>query len=165
MLIAWIPATLWLAVITTESTKTFSGNNTLAWLLKLLRDVHIHASFGQAFYLNMILRKAGHFTGYAILSWLTFRGWMEMLAYQNFARFRQVVRRWRLRASALAVLCTIVVAGLDEFHQSFLPGRTGVVRDVILDSMGGVFVQSILLLYWTRNSRKTEKADVPVCLE
>ena len=47
----------------------------------------------------------------------------------------------------------MVVASLDEFHQSFLPGRTGVFRDVVLDTMGAIFVQALLLRYWTRRKK------------
>ena len=48
----------------------------------------------------------------------------------------------------LGVLVTLVVASLDEFHQTFLPGRTGTYRDVILDTFGGIFAQILVLLLW-----------------
>jgi VanZ family protein len=143
-------------VIATESTRTFSGNNTFLWLWRFVLALHIPVSPPQLLYANAILRKTGHFTGYAILSWFAFRGWMETLAWQALHRRRMVVRRWQLRAALLAILCTVAVASLDEFHQSFLPGRTGVVRDVVLDTMGGIFMQLLLLLYWTRSTDKNK---------
>ena len=139
-------------VIATESTKTFSANHTFTWLVRLVSLLHLKMTATQILYLNGILRKAGHFTGYGILSWVAFRGWTETLAYQIFRRKARVIRRWHLRAAVLAVLCTMAVAALDEFHQSFLAGRTGVFHDVVLDTMGGVFVQFVLLFYWSWKS-------------
>ena len=47
----------------------------------------------------------------------------------------------------------MIVAGyasLDEFHQSFVPGRTPAVTDVLLDTTGGAAAQAIagLVLLW-----------------
>ena len=157
VLVAWLPTIVWLMVIATESTKTFSANHTFTWLTHLVSLLHLKMTPLQVLYLNGVLRKAGHFTGYAILSWVAFRGWTETLAWQTFRRTARVVRRWHLRAAALSVLCTMAVAALDEFHQSFLPGRTGVFHDVILDSMGGIFTQCLLLLYWSRKDKGKNK--------
>jgi VanZ family protein len=38
-----------------------------------------------------------------------------------------------------------VVASADEFHQTFLPGRTGRPQDVLLDMIGACTLQ---LLFW-----------------
>jgi len=38
------------------------------------------------------------------------------------------------------------VAGLDEWHQSFLPTRTGTLHDVILDTCAGIAAQVLLFL-------------------
>ena len=43
----------------------------------------------------------------------------------------------------LSVIITIVLiilaAGFDEFHQTFVDGRSGSIKDVIIDTIGGVF--------------------------
>jgi len=131
----------------------------MIWLYRLLSHFSDHITWAQIYYINFALRKTGHFLGYAALSWFAFRGWMETLAYQRGrwlakkSRRDMAQQRWHLRAAVLAVLVTLAVAALDEFHQARLPGRTATVRDVILDTMGGVFAQTLLLLYWTRNKR------------
>jgi VanZ family protein len=58
------------------------------------------------------------------------------------------VKRWHLwrRASVLAVLSTLVVASLDEYHQSFLPSRTSSPIDVGIDVCGAIAFQLVLLL-------------------
>lgn len=150
---------IWCVVIAFESTSYFSGDRTMLWTRRLLGLFVDHPGFVQVYHFNHLLRKTGHFVGYATLSWFAFRGWMETLAYQRerfllrAGRPLSNERRWHLRAAILAVLVTLAVAALDEFHQSHLAGRTGVFRDVILDTMGGIFAQCLLLWYWTKKKR------------
>jgi VanZ family protein len=156
LFLAWLPTALWCVVIAFESTTTFSGDHTAMWTRRLFSLFSIHLNASQVELANHLLRKTGHFFGYGVMSWFAFRGWMETLAWQReralFRAGRPIAgeRRWHLRAAILAVLVTFAVASLDEFHQTRLPGRTGVFRDVILDTMGGVLAQILLLLYWTR---------------
>ena len=155
LLIAWIPTMAWVLVIACESTGTFTGARTMIWTHRLLSLFSDHVSLNVVEILNHVLRKTGHFFGYATLSWFFFRGWTETLAYRHERLLVKLgrpitARRWHLRAAVLAVLCTFVIASLDEFHQTYLPGRTGVFHDVVLDTMGGVFAQTLLLLYWTK---------------
>jgi VanZ family protein len=58
------------------------------------------------------------------------------------------VRHWTLwrRASVAAVLCTLVIATLDEYHQSFIPSRTSSPIDVGIDLCGAMAAQLLLLL-------------------
>jgi VanZ family protein len=150
----------WLMVIAWES-MGLSGEVTGGWIARTLGRL-LPLSHQQIMLTNHLLRKMGHFTGYALLSWFAFRGWMETLTYRaeralvRAGKHIDVRRRWHLRAALLAVLCTMLVAALDEFHQAFVPGRTGVFHDVVLDTMGALFAQFCLLLYWT--GRRTPKA-------
>ena len=41
---------------------------------------------------------------------------------------------------------TAAVASLDEWHQTFLPSRTGALHDVILDSASALAVQILLFV-------------------
>jgi len=158
LLLAWVPTLLWCVVISFESTTTFSGDHTAMWLRRLLALFSGHITWSQVELANDVLRKIGHFFGYGTMSCFAFLGWTETFAWQ---RDRALIRagqpatgerRWHLRAAVLAVVVTAAVASLDEFHQSYLPGRTGVFRDVILDTMGGVVVQ--VLLFWYLSRRK-----------
>jgi VanZ family protein len=142
---AWIAAILWLIVIAIESTNLASSNNTSRMLYPLL-----HFLFGMDHrhfeHLHFYIRKGGHVFGYGMLSILLFRAWRETLADVNRAR-------WTLRWATLAVLGTVLVASLDEWHQSFIPSRTGTPRDVLLDTCAGIAAQFLLLLIYAR-SRK-----------
>jgi VanZ family protein len=85
---------------------------------------------------HALLRKIGHIVGYFILSVLMFRSWR--------ATFPRLSTRWCLQWATVALLSTSLVAMLDEWHQSFLPSRTGTFRDVMLDSAAALVAQVAL---------------------
>jgi len=138
---AWIALILWLIVIAIESTTYLSSQNTSRFLYPLLHFIFgiDYASFEPY---HVFLRKSGHVFGYGLLSILLFRAWRETLPSQAGAK-------WTLRWASIAVLGTALVASLDEWHQSYLPSRTGTVRDVFLDTGAGIAAQLILFL-WLR---------------
>lgn len=135
---AWIAATLWLIVIAIESTTYLSAHNTSRILYPLLHFFFglNHARFE---HWHFYIRKAGHVFGYGLLSILLFRAWRETLPSIRNAR-------WTFRWASIAVLGTALVASLDEWHQSFLPTRTGTVRDVVLDTCAGIAAQILVFL-------------------
>jgi VanZ family protein len=143
----WLPSVFWLAVIVTESTNLGSSEHTGRILYPIF-----HYLFGmspQRFeVLHVILRKTGHFVGYATLSVLLFRSWR--------GTFPRLSTRWCLQWAVLGFVCTVLVAALDEFHQSFLPSRTGTFRDVLLDSCAALFAQIVLFLILRRRSSGIE---------
>ncbi|MFZ0958656.1 MAG: VanZ family protein [Candidatus Sulfotelmatobacter sp.] len=147
---AWIAAILWLIVIAIESSSLGSSNNTSRILYPLL-----HFLFGldpfRFEHVHFFIRKGGHVFGYGLLSLLLFRAWRETLRLPGSAN-------WTLRWVNLAVLGTMLVASLDEYHQSFNPERTGTVRDVILDTCAGITVQ-ILLFLWFRLRKSRESRN------
>jgi len=66
--------------------------------------------------------------------WL--RAWWMTLPHSRF-----------LHDAALALLGTTLVASLDEWHQSYLPNRTGSAWDVLLDSCGAIALQLAVYIY------------------
>lgn len=145
----WIAAILWLIVIAIESTDWLSSHNTGRLLYPIF-----HFLFGvdRAHFepWNHFLRKLGHVVGYGFLSFLLFRAWRETLP-----RLTQLGKnlRWTFRWSAIAVLGTAIVASLDEWHQTFIPSRTGRWQDVVLDTSAAIATQFLLFVffYWTRS--------------
>lgn len=147
LLKAWIAAILWLIVITIESTSYLSGQNTSHILYPIFHFLFgVDAAHFEPW--HHLLRKTGHVIGYGLLSFFLFRAWRETLPAQS--------RKWTLRWSGLAVLGTLLVASLDEWHQTFLPSRTGRWQDVVLDTSAGIGVQLILLLFL----RKSESSSL-----
>jgi VanZ family protein len=128
----WWPALLWAVVISAFSTGVFTSDNTSRIIVPVLRWFFPHASQQTLFLLHYFIRKTGHVTEYFILSLLVLRGIR--------AGKRGVTIGWALAAIAV-VGC---YAALDEFHQSFVPGRTAAVSDVLLDTAGGVAAQVVV---------------------
>ena len=135
---AWIALILWLIVIAIESTTYLSSQNTSRFLYPLLHFLFGINEAGFEPY-HVFIRKSGHVFGYGLLSILLFRAWRETLPSSRGAR-------WTIRWANIAVLGTCLVASLDEWHQSFLPTRSGTVRDVILDTCAGIVAQLALFL-------------------
>jgi VanZ family protein len=91
------------------------------------------------------MRKTGHVLGYGILSVLLFRAWRVTLpVYGN--------PRWSIVWARTAFFMAALGASLDEWHQTFIPTRTGSIRDVLLDSTAALAAQ-ILLFLWLQRGR------------
>src|ERR1039458_2083975 len=147
LLKAWIAAILWLIVIAIESSALLSASNTSRILYPLL-----HFLFGLDWlrfeYWHFYIRKAGHVVGYAILSILLFRAWRPPLPAMSDVK-------WTPRWATIAILGTALVASLDEWHQSFIPSRTGTIRDVVLDTCAGIGAQLLIFLWWKSLGKRT----------
>jgi VanZ family protein len=136
---AWIPAIFWLCIIAVESTSYLSADNTSRFLYPFL---HFLLGLDPARFAvwHHYIRKTGHFVGYFTLSCLLFRAWRVTLPIAESMR-------WAMRWGTVSFLMTTLVASLDEWHQTFIPSRTGTVRDVILDSSAALTAQIVILLW------------------
>jgi VanZ family protein len=161
----WWPVVFWLGVIRAESTDTASSANTGAILYKVITTLVPHVEPSFVVQLNAVLRKTGHFLGYAILSALV----LFALRYTNRDRLRNLLHRpwgiylrdyWRAEWALLGILLTIVTAAFDEIHQTFIPSRTGRWQDVVLDTCGAVVIQVVIYL-WSSRAIRQKRAPVP----
>ena len=148
LLRAWWPAAVWIGLISIESTDAFSSDNTQSMLYAFLTRLFGHVNLYDLLVFNFYLRKTGHFLGYGMLALLLLRGWRATLGY---------ARAWLTRESLLAWTGTTFVASMDEWHQSFIPSRTGTVKDVILDSIAGL-VFLLIAYFWLRRSTVAEQS-------
>ena len=141
---------VWLGVIAIESTATLSSENTGRFLYPIF---HFLFALDPVRFLtwHFFLRKSGHVIGYGLLSILLFRAWRATLP-------RVGTRRWSIAWARSAFLMTVLVASLDEWHQTFLPSRTGTIHDVFLDSAAGLAAQLLVFVY-LRGWRESEPGD------
>ena len=126
----WLPAVAWAALISILSTDSFSSEHTGTVVLVALRWLLPHASETTLGLLHLLIRKCAHLTEYFIFSLLLLRA------------IRGTERGWKLRWALLALAIAVMYAGLDEFHQSFVPSRTASPWDVLLDATGAAAAQA-----------------------
>jgi VanZ family protein len=128
-LIYWLPTLVWAAVILAASSDVFSSSHTGGWIERFTSWLGPSLAPATLDLMNRVLRKAGHVTAYGILSALSFRA------------LRGEGPGWSLRWAIGAIFMALLVASVDEFHQSFIPSRTGTWQDVILDAAGAALMQ------------------------
>ena len=146
LLRAWWPAAVWICLIAFESTDFFSSEHTGSMLYGLLTRLFGQIDFYKFLVFHHYLRKTGHVVGYGMLSLLLLRGWRA-----TFGRVPSLL----LRAALLSWLGTAFVAAMDEWHQSYIPSRTGTIWDVALDSVAGVAFL-VVAYFWLRRQNEMQ---------
>ena len=81
----------------------------------------LHSSFEPVS--DGLLRKGAHIAEYALLVWLLVRA-------LQLSSIRGATALW------VAVPLSLLYAVTDEWHQTFVPGREGTLRDVLIDGVG-----------------------------
>lgn len=133
---------LWLILIYSFSSQNGTqssglSNGLLTYIGSLLKVANID-SFVSNF--SFLIRKTAHFTEYFILYFLTYECFKE---YTN--------KNILIISFAFCVLC----AGFDEFHQLFVSGRCGQVKDVLIDSFGSLtccLIRYLTVKYGRKNN-------------
>jgi VanZ family protein len=82
---------------------------------------------------NVVFKKSAHMFVYAVLTILYTR------AYRHL---RTIAFPFIILG---AILSSLLFASLDEYHQSFIPGRTATVRDLGFDAIGTFGATYILI--------------------
>ena len=118
----WLPAVLWAGLSFFFSSDTFAGENTGRLLGPLLRYFLPHLSDGAVEWINLALRKLGHFSEYFVLAVLLGHALREEPAR---------------RRAAIVLTLTALYAVSDELHQMFVPSRTASLGDIAIDVDGG----------------------------
>jgi VanZ family protein len=136
----YLPLVIWLGFISYASSNSFSASNTSRIIGPLVLWLFPNTSAETLATIHFITRKIAHFTEYAILGLLAAR------AFRTSPR-RAISQRWFLISATLV----IVYALIDEYHQSFVPSRTGSIVDSLIDMAGGLTALFVV--------RKKQSAD------
>lgn len=101
--------------------------------------------------LQFLARKSAHFSIYMILGVLSF---LAVISYEKLL--------FVLRLTVSGSVCLLYAAS-DEIHQLFIPGRSGEVRDVMIDFSGAVLgialSMLVFLLICRIKKKRTEKIE------
>jgi VanZ family protein len=143
----WWPALTWAVCISIFSTHAFTNDNTARFFIPILHWLFPKATLATLLEMHHYIRKTAHFVEYFILSLLVLRA------------IRGGRHTTRLAWALAAIGIVAGYASLDEFHQSFVPGRTPAVTDVLLDTTGGIAAQAIaaLVFLWGHERARQEE--------
>ena len=133
---AWLPVAVGIGIIMMESTKSFGADHTSHPLRLIWEAIFGPVSNAQWVIIHLVIRKTGHFLGYGFIGVAWLRAWWMTLPRSDF-----------LEDAFFALLGTALVASADEWHQTFLPNRTGSVWDVLLDCTGAITLQLAVYIY------------------
>ena len=135
IIISWALVFICMAIIFWLSSKT--ADESAAQSSVIVKWIINH--FGKNSVTDFIVRKLAHFSEYVGLCFLA-----SNAIYQLSKRFIP------LYSCAL----TSFYAISDEFHQLFIPGRAGQIRDVCIDSTGALIMILIIYFILKRKEKK-----------
>ena len=142
--ITWIPAVLWYGIIWYFSSQPGSTSSDVsADVIKgaLISGGSDFSSANESvrlavsWMLSFFVRKAAHMFLFFMLALLI---WLALVP-----RIRSRVKR-----AAAAATCGTLLAALDEYHQTLVPGRSGELRDVLVDLAGILIALALFALPW-----------------
>ncbi len=145
----WLPPFLWMTAIFIFSTDLFSSGNTGGFVAKIIRGLYPTISEENLEMAHFLVRKAGHFTVYAVLAFLLIRSFRS-----------SSTQRWHWHWALYSFFVVGIYALLDEFHQSFTTSRTGSIYDSMIDLTGGACMLLVLWLLSLRTPKITESVSV-----
>ncbi len=145
----WLRWTLWLIwiiliFILSHQDGVSSSNlseSVKAFIKKILQLLYLaNEGTGQGAW-GWLIRKIAHMTEYAVLFLQTFR----------------VIVLYKTRAMSLgySLAFCLLYSLSDEFHQTFIPGRTGTLRDVVIDMMGASMMLVMIKVFYMSIAAQT----------
>lgn len=137
------PLAVWTGVILFASTGGFSAGNTSRIIRPLLLWLFPDISEARLASVHFSTRKAAHFIEYAILAFLARRAFITSTS-------ESLKNHWFL----LSLIYVVVVAVIDELHQTFVPTRTGSIYDSGIDVAGGFTLLVVTLWYQQRKRQR-----------
>ncbi len=148
VLVQWLPAGIWTGVVLGFSSETWGAAQTSRWLMPLLRLLLPSADPETLEAVHFGLRKLAHVVEYALLAALLVRALSGQLHLAQ------------ARAGIGVLLVVAGVAAVDEYRQSFLPGRTGSFRDWGIDLAGAGLAVMLLRARARQAMSKAERRGV-----
>ncbi|MCY6957018.1 VanZ family protein [Clostridium brassicae] len=140
--IKWLLAIAWMVVIFKFSNDPATVSDAKSGTVITMFDsigLNLNSLLGTL--ANFIVRKVAHFTEFLILYVFLYNALSE--SYTN------------KKALVIAIVFTFLYACSDEFHQTFIPGREGRFRDVLIDTSGGI--AAFMYFYFSHPKKNSYK--------
>lgn len=142
---------LWMGVIfyfsNQPATVSTSQSNKVIHALDKISEDSILGDILQILYeskgASFIIRKSAHMISYAILAVLSF-----IMVYSHKTYIKP--------SFIYGFLITFLYAITDEIHQLFIPGRSGMIQDVLIDSLGAIIGLSLITLIYKLVTRRNK---------
>lgn len=126
LLIGWMGLIFYLSHQNADDSSLLSGGLIEKVIGFLFPDISVEALENLVVSLQFIVRKGAHFTIYAVLGVLSF------ITFITYNAMPLALRTF------LSLLVSVVYSVSDEYHQTFVKGRSGELRDVLIDSAGAL---------------------------
>ena len=97
---------------------------------------------------EFVIRKSAHMFLYFVLALLTFK-----LIYRKDKDFDNKVI---IKKILISLAMVFLYACTDEFHQLFIPGRSGEFRDIMVDTFGGAIGLCVMYIFTKISLRKVK---------
>jgi VanZ family protein len=134
----WLSVLVWMTIIFSASADARSYQHSSTLFEPLLHWLFPKMPETQVAEIHHLFRKCGHLTEYAILALLLWRALHKPV--------RKNPQPWRWDEAGLALSIVFLYAASDEFHQIYVPTRTPLISDVMIDTSGGALALFVLWL-------------------
>jgi len=136
----WALLISWMSIIAIMSQKSaeLSDAQSMGLIYRMQTfGVDMVSIFGS--YTNFLVRKLAHLFEYMILGILFFN------VFSMYFKRKKII--------ILTISLVIFYAITDEYHQTFIVGRQGTIRDVFIDGCGGVL--AVIIRNYLGNMKKS----------
>ncbi len=121
-IVSWCLVLLCMGIIFYFSAQDGDESQALSDSVKIIFGIPVRVS---------VLRKIAHFVEFAGLATLVFNAFRQTYGYC---------------CPYISFFVTAAYAATDELHQVFVPGRAGMLKDVLIDSLGAAAAILFLML-------------------
>lgn len=143
-LLLWMGLIFYLSGQNADESSGLSNGFTSSFIRLFFPDISEETLYSLSLELQFAVRKGAHFTAYATLGFLSF------LSVVTYTRLSLAAR------TSVSLIIGLLYSVSDEYHQTFIDGRSGELRDVCIDFSGVLLAVAVcrLILYLRHKKRK-----------
>ena len=156
----WILTIFWIIVIFHLSSENANESSDLSHVfLSFINEV-----FGTELYDDSILRMVAHASEFALLTLLSYLALSSTNKISNKTSYAESPVKLMRSDNEMNIVFTLWFAILnaifDEYHQLFVDGRDGSIKDVLIDLIGIIIVLIIIRVAFTIYLKSKGKSEV-----